>query len=398
MKACASPAVDRQGFCDAFSRASGFRWREPIPMLLEPQPPPDVYSGREIARAAGVSARAVAALIRAGALPAIDGWFVAEPDAVQAVRRLRQGLPAGDPAARPLFSRPHTERRAAGLPLFASGLLHASGFALLVFLSALGASTNLAKPLSDHVTPVRLVYLNLPGPGGGGGGARQLQPPPAAKRRGPARVSSPVPIRRPTRVARVARHVDPPRSVAPPRPDPKPEPAQPPPPLLRYEALPPVVAPIVSFNGDAQERLGVLTGATAEGDSRGPGDGSGTGGGAGTGMGEGSGPGIGPGEGGGTGGGPYRPGSGIEPPRLVREVKPRYTEAARQRGLEGEVVVEIVVRRDGAVGDIRVVQSLGAGLDERAVEAVRQWRFAPARRLGTPVDVLVEVAVEFRVR
>jgi TonB family protein len=79
-------------------------------------------------------------------------------------------------------------------------------------------------------------------------------------------------------------------------------------------------------------------------------------------------------------------------------VKPDYTEEARRRSVEGEVVLEIVVRSDGTVGNVRVMRGLGAGLDQRAVEAVRQWRFSPARRQGTPVDVMVEVAVEFRIR
>ena len=90
-----------------------------------------------------------------------------------------------------------------------------------------------------------------------------------------------------------------------------------------------------------------------------PGTGVGTG--TGTGIGEGQGSGIGDGEGGGTGGGPYRPGSGIEPPRLLREVKPDYTDEARRAGLSGEVLLEIVVRRDGSVGDVRVLQGAGAG-------------------------------------
>ncbi len=68
------------------------------------------------------------------------------------------------------------------------------------------------------------------------------------------------------------------------------------------------------------------------------------------------------------------------------------------RRLAGEVVLEIVVRRDGSVGDLKVIKGLGGGLNERAVQAVRQWRFSPARRQGTPVDVIVEVAVEFRLR
>jgi TonB family protein len=86
------------------------------------------------------------------------------------------------------------------------------------------------------------------------------------------------------------------------------------------------------------------------------------------------------------------------PPRLLREVKADYTEAARQSGIAGEVVLEIVVRRDGSVGDVNVLQGLGGGLNERAVQAVRQWRFAPAQRQGSAVDVIVEVAVEFTLR
>ena len=115
-------------------------------------------------------------------------------------------------------------------------------------------------------------------------------------------------------------------------------------------------------------------------------------------MGDGGGGGIGPGEGSGTGGGPYRPGSGVEPPTLLREVKPLYTEAARLNGVQGEVLMELVVRQDGSVGDVRIVRGLGHGLDERALDAVRQWRFAAARRMGVAVDVVVEVAMEFRLR
>ena len=79
-------------------------------------------------------------------------------------------------------------------------------------------------------------------------------------------------------------------------------------------------------------------------------------------------------------------------------MKAVYTEDARRRGLAGEVVLEIVVRRDGSVGDVKLLQGLGSGLNDRAVQAVRQWRFSPAERLGTPVDVIVEVSVEFKLR
>ena len=57
-----------------------------------------------------------------------------------------------------------------------------------------------------------------------------------------------------------------------------------------------------------------------------------------------------------------------------------------------------VVRRDGSVGDVKVLQGLAGGLNERAAQAVRLWRFSPAQRQGAPVDVIVEVAVEFKLR
>jgi protein TonB len=156
------------------------------------------------------------------------------------------------------------------------------------------------------------------------------------------------------------------------------------------------VAPVAP-SANAAEREGAIQ-AGAETTSQGSGIGGGTGTGRGTGDGEGLGSGIGPGSGGGTGGGPYRAGSGVEPPRLLREVKAHYTDEARRRGLTGHVLLEIVITRDGTVGDVSVRRGLGAGLDQRAIEAVRQWTFAPARRLGQPVDVIVEVAVEFMMR
>jgi TonB family protein len=162
--------------------------------------------------------------------------------------------------------------------------------------------------------------------------------------------------------------------------------------------MPIVSAPIVQAPAEDRDRAGVLQQARAEAQSRGPGVGGGVGSGTGTGIGEGNGNGVGPGSGGGTGGGPYRPGSGVEPPRLLREVRADYTDEGRRKAIEGEVVLEIVVKQDGSVGDVKIMKRLGAGLDERAVQAVRQWRFAPARRLGSNVDVVVEVAVEFKLR
>lgn len=355
---------------------------------------PDVFSVGEIARAAGVARGDVRALADGGALTLLPSGFVGEADAVRAIRLLRE--PSAVPARPQLFGTPASARSKTGLPLLASGAVHAGVLGLLVFATTLGLSTpTISKPL--EFKPVRLVFLALPGPGGGGGGGGLKQPAPVvkAKLKGSSASRSPVPQRA---VRSEKPRIDLPRPAPPPRPRPVERPAPPPPPLPHADPAPPVLAPVVPVAADPVDKSGVLSESAPDAGSRGSGEGGGSGTGTGSGVGEGTGPGIGPGSGGGTGGGPYRPGAGITPPGLLREVRPDYTEEARRRNLEGEVVLEIVVRSDGSVGSLRVLQGLGGGLDQRAVEAVRQWRFSPARRHGTPVDVLVEVAVEFRLR
>jgi TonB family protein len=173
-------------------------------------------------------------------------------------------------------------------------------------------------------------------------------------------------------------------------------------PDLREVTQPPpaqaVQAPVVSIAADSVDTVGLPIDKPAAPPSQGRGTLGGVGSGSGAGIGEGDGGGIGPGTGGGTGGGPFGPGSGIDPPTLIREVRPSYTDEARRRAIEGDVLLEIVVRQDGSIGSVRVTRSLGAGLEQKAIEAVRQWRFLPAKRRGTPVDVVVDVAVEFKLR
>ena len=142
---------------------------------------------------------------------------------------------------------------------------------------------------------------------------------------------------------------------------------------------------------------GLPAGGVSYGTSQGPGSGGGVGTGVGTGAGSGRGPGVGPGVGGGTGGGVYRPGGGVTAPRLLDRVAHRYTDDALQRRIQGAVWLELVVDRAGHPADIRVVRSLDQGLDEEAVIAVRQWRFAPGTLAGSPVDVQVVVVVDFRI-
>jgi TonB family protein len=354
----------------------------------------EVYSTREIALAAGVSEEHVLAALARPDAPATIGGFVRHVDAVHLGRMLvskrEETARTGDLAAyagRPLFT-VFANRRTRGqttLPLAVSSTLHIGLIAVAIIVATFNLAPRAATIADDRTPdPMHLIFLATPGPGGGGGGGGLLQkaPPPKAMREGRQAMSSPLPVRR-----------EPPPIVETPKPpEPKPEPP------LKAEQLPVVIAPIVTAPADNRSRIGILEEAKVETESHGPGRGGGTGTGTGTGIGQGDGAGVGPGSGGGTGGGPYRPGSGIEPPRLLNEVRADYTEDARRRGISGEVVLEIVVRRDGSVGDMKILHGLDTGLNDRAVQAVRQWRFSPARRLGTPVDVIVEVAVEFKLR
>jgi protein TonB len=358
---------------------------------------PELYTARDIARAAGVAEPQVRSLLESGAIRSVAGFlgkrsdpawsgFVLQGEAVRAVRSLRRQSLLAAPAADHLsllLNSSAAPRRSA--PFIVSTSLHAV-VGVLLFIGSLGLTSAAEKtePIDNNAQPVRLVFLAQPGPGGGGGGGglKMKPPPPKAQRKGPQQVSSPIPIRRP-----------------PPPLEPIRKPVEPPPVPLEAKTLPVVTAPVAPVAADKKDQEGLLKEVPKElPPSQGTGTGGGTGSGQGTGIGEGSGSGIGAGEGGGTGGGPYRPGSGVTPPRLIKEVRADYTDAARRQNISGQVELEIVVRSDGSVGDVRILRRLGSGLDERAVQAVRQWRFSPARLKGAPVDVIVEVSVEFKLR
>ena len=131
--------------------------------------------------------------------------------------------------------------------------------------------------------------------------------------------------------------------------------------------------------------------------SNGSGYGAGIGDGSGGGIGSGSGAGVGSGVGGGYGGGVYRPGvGGVTAPTAIYKPDPEYTTEARQAKYQGTVVLTIIVGADGRPRDVKVTRSLGMGLDEKAIEAVRQWRFDPATKDGKPVNVMVSIEVAFR--
>jgi protein TonB len=129
--------------------------------------------------------------------------------------------------------------------------------------------------------------------------------------------------------------------------------------------------------------------------SNGPGSGSGIGSGSGGGVGPGNGAGVGPGSDANMGGGAYRPGGGVTAPRAIYQPEPEYSDEARKAKFQGSVVLWLVVGPDGRPRDVKVVRSLGMGLDEKALETVRTWRFEPGQKDGLPVAVQVHVEVIF---
>ena len=129
--------------------------------------------------------------------------------------------------------------------------------------------------------------------------------------------------------------------------------------------------------------------------STGTGSGGGIGSGAGGGVGSGTGPGVGPGRGGGFGGGVFRVGGGVSAPKALDTPDPEYSEEARKAKYQGTCVLWLVVGPDGKPRDIKVARALGMGLDEKAIEAVRNWKFEPAKKDGKPVAVQINVEVNF---
>ena len=118
--------------------------------------------------------------------------------------------------------------------------------------------------------------------------------------------------------------------------------------------------------------------------------------GSGGGIGSGSGGGLGPGSGGGFGDGVYKVGKGTTAPVLLYKKEPEYSEEARKAKFQGTVMLAVEVDASGRAINLRVVRSLGLGLDEKAMEAVRQWKFKPGYHDGKPVTVAATIEVNFR--
>ena len=129
--------------------------------------------------------------------------------------------------------------------------------------------------------------------------------------------------------------------------------------------------------------------------SQGRGSGSGFGAGIGGGIGAGRGIGSGPGSGGGYGGGVMSVGGGVSAPVVIHSVEPEFTPEARAASLQGSVAIQLIVDNQGNPQNVHLVRRLGMGLDEKAIAAVRQYKFKPAMYEGHPVAVQLVIDVDF---
>jgi len=245
-----------------------------------------------------------------------------------------------------------------GARVLSGTIVHAVAALTLLLVSQLLPDRFYEAVLPQRL-PKELVFLVDPGPGGGGGGGnKRPEPPPPAQLKGPDQITVP--------------------TLTPPEQQFEPVNIEQPPQPAAISAQP--------MAGATQIAIGAPLGTGPIGSSRGPGD---------DGVGTEKGPNR-PG----TGVGPYLPGNGVLPPRLRLKVDPQYSADAMRAKIQGMVVVSAVVLPDGTVTDVRVIRSLDRsfGLDMKAIEAARQWRFFPGTRQGEPVPVLVNIELEFNLR
>ncbi len=250
-----------------------------------------------------------------------------------------------------------------------STVIHVLAVAVIIAATYLGRKmVDVAKPkeivllIAPDDLPALPVSKTVSGGGGGGGDRDKLQ---ASQGRLPKQSMQQI-----TPPMAVVRNLQPKLEVAP------------------TIVAPPLPQPNLPDLGDPLSHLPSVP-------SNGTGYGGGIGSGNGGGVGSGEGPGFGPGHGGGTGGGAFRVGGGVSAPKAIYSPDPEYSEEARKVKHMGTVVLWLVVGPDGKPRDIKVLRTLGLGLDEKAIEAVKNWRFDPAKKDGKPVAVQINIEVNF---
>jgi TonB family protein len=168
-------------------------------------------------------------------------------------------------------------------------------------------------------------------------------------------------------------------------------------PKLAMEAAIDVQKNITLPDNPTLPNIGVKNSLNVRLDSNGSGSGGGMGSGSGGGLGSGNGNGYGPGSGGNTGGGLYRIGGSVSAPIALNNVEAEFSDEARRAKYQGVCLIQLIVDAQGNPQNPRVIRALGMGLDEKALEAVRKYKFKPAMKDGrTPVPVMITVEVNFR--
>jgi periplasmic protein TonB len=175
-----------------------------------------------------------------------------------------------------------------------------------------------------------------------------------------------------------------------------------PPQIIRNEAPklpvePTIVAPLLKLPDEKLPDIGVPHSPQVSLASQGNGSASGFGSGKNGGIGPGDGNGYGPGFDGNYGGGVMHVGKGVSEPQLIYSVDPEFSDEARRAKYQGVCIVSVIVDTQGNPRHVRVARPLGMGLDEKAVEAVRQYKFKPAHYQGHAVPVEIDVVVNFRI-
>lgn len=237
---------------------------------------------------------------------------------------------------------------------FTSLLIHCGVVALILLLSTSKTVQKMVKESVTLIAPSLKPYEAAHSGGGGGGGRSPLE---ASKGKAPKSA---------------------PKVFTPPRVDPTDS---------KLPMVPTIIGEVPNINatnyGDPLGKMGT------------PSNGPGFGGGIGSGSGGGIGSGIGVGYGGGFGGGVYTIGKGVSSPVILHKVEPEYSEEARKAKWQGTVQLSVIVDETGHPRDIKVSQSLGLGLDQKAIEAVQQWLFKPGMKDGKPVAVIATIQVTF---
>jgi len=238
---------------------------------------------------------------------------------------------------------------------FTSLLIHAGVVATLLFLGTLKPVQRMMKESVTLIAPSLKPY-EAAHSGGGGGGGRSVTEASKGKLPKPA-----------------------PRVFTPPRVDPTDS---------KLPMVPTIIGEVPNINapnyGDPLGKVGTPSNGTGFGGGIGSGNGNGVDGGSGVGF------------GGRFGGGTvYTIGGAISSPSILHQVEPEYSEEARKAKWQGMVQLSLIVDETGHPRDIKVLRSLGLGLDQKAIEAVEKWLFRPGMKAGKPVAVFATIQVTF---